>query len=55
MTKRPDSSAKDVAEDAVETDFSIPADADLRPSPADDEAEPDADHDADHDLGKDSE
>jgi hypothetical protein len=51
MTKRPDSSAKDVAEGAVETDFSIPADADLRPSPADD----DAHHDADHDLGKDSE
>jgi hypothetical protein len=46
MTKRPaETSAKDVAEDAVESDFSIPADADLRPSPTDDDS---------HDSGKDS-
>jgi hypothetical protein len=39
MTKRPtETSAKDVADDAVETDFSIPADADLRPSPTENDS-----------------
>ncbi|WP_158437739.1 hypothetical protein [Naasia lichenicola] len=40
MTKRPaDTSSGDTTADAVETDFSIPADADLRPSPASDSDE----------------
>ena len=39
MTKRQaETPAKDAAEDAVESDFSIPADADLRPSPTDNDS-----------------
>jgi len=42
MIKRPADNPVEPAEDAVETDFSVPADADLRPSPSDDDPSEDS-------------
>lgn len=47
MTKRPaETPAQDAAVDAVESDFSIPADADLRPSPTENDTENDTSEDS---------